>query len=43
MNLTLIDDVNDNNYKKIIDFIQNKKYDINNVLLNKLLLEKDKN
>ena len=41
MILTLVDDVNDKNYIKIIDFIQKKKYDINNELLNKLMVEKD--
>ena len=41
MILTLVDDANDKNYIKIIDFIQKKKYDINNELLNKLMVEKD--
>ena len=41
MILTLVDDANDKNYIKIIDFIQKKKYDINNELLNKLMVDKD--
>ena len=43
MILALVDDVNDYNYRKIIDFIQIKKYDVNNELLDKLMVEKDIN
>ena len=43
MILTLVDDVNDYNYRKIIDFIKMKKYNVNNQLLDKLMLEKDIN
>ena len=32
--LTLVDDINDKNYIKIIDFIQKNKYDNINELLN---------
>ena len=41
--LKLVDNVNESNYNKIVEFLQTKKYDSNNSIIDKILKEKDNN